>query len=58
MIIENAEGPSTFTTDPSRHKIMEATVSLPPNAHSVSALPNQATARLLAESYFVNVSAP
>lgn len=55
MIVEGISGPSDFTTDPRRHMIMEATMSLPPPSTPSGVLPDRHTADVLVESYFVNV---
>ncbi|KAK8056563.1 hypothetical protein PG993_001790 [Apiospora rasikravindrae] len=56
MIVEGISGPSDFTTDPRRHMIMEATMSLPPPSTPSGVLPDRHTADVLVESYFVNTT--
>jgi len=56
MMVESVAGQSPFTTDPRRHKIMESQFSLPPNTRVTQLLPDQKTALLLVEFFFINVS--
>ncbi|KAK8026896.1 fungal specific transcription factor domain-containing protein [Apiospora marii] len=56
MIVEGISGPSDFTTDPRRHMIMEATMTLPPPSTPSGVLPDRHTADVLVESYFVNTT--
>lgn len=56
MIVETTEGPSPFTMDPDRHKIMETPFSLPPDTELTHLLPEKQTALILVDSFFVNVS--
>lgn len=56
MIVESVHGPSQFTTDPSRHRLMEATSNLPPDTRAPVLLPDRKTADVLVKSYFTNVS--
>jgi hypothetical protein len=56
MIVESISGPSQFTMDPSRHKLMENMINLPPNIRTPHILPDRETANILVESYFTNVS--
>lgn len=56
MIVESVNGPSQFTTDPSRHRLMEATSTLPPDIRAPVLLPDRKTADVLVKSYFTNVS--
>lgn len=56
MIVEASVGPSDFTMDPSRHKIMEATIVMPANVRPPHILPDRDTANALVESFFTNVS--
>jgi hypothetical protein len=56
MIIENVAGPSPFTLDPSRHRIVEGTISLPANTRQTHLLPDKPTANVLVDAYFTNVS--
>ncbi|WQF75939.1 hypothetical protein CDEST_00953 [Colletotrichum destructivum] len=54
MIVEASVGPSDFTMDPSRHKIMEATIVMPANVRPPHILPDRDTANALVESFFTN----
>ncbi|KAF9874032.1 hypothetical protein CkaCkLH20_08404 [Colletotrichum karsti] len=54
MIVEARTGPSEFTMDPSRHKIMEATIAMPANIRPPHILPDRDTANALVESFFTN----
>jgi hypothetical protein len=56
MIIENVAGPSDFTLDPSRHRIVESAISLPANIRQTHLLPDRQTANVLVDAYFTNVS--
>ena len=53
-MVENAAGSSPFTTDPRRHKIVEGQLSLPAGARNVNLLPDQRTARVLVDAFFIN----
>ena len=55
MVVESLNGPSPFTQDPNRHRLMEATVSLPTHIKPSTILPDRQTANVLVESYFTNV---
>jgi hypothetical protein len=54
LMIENAVGSSPFTEDPRRHKIVEGQLSLPPGSQVTNLLPDQRTARVLVEAFFIN----
>lgn len=54
MIVENVSGVSTFTNDPRRHKIVEGQFSLPAGARHTHLLPDQRTARVLVDAFFIN----
>ncbi|KAK1983766.1 fungal-specific transcription factor domain-containing protein [Colletotrichum cereale] len=54
MIVEASVGPSDFTLDPSRHKIMEATIVMPANIRPPHILPDRDTADALVDSFFTN----
>ncbi|GKT53436.1 fungal specific transcription factor domain-containing protein [Colletotrichum tofieldiae] len=54
MIVEASVGPSDFTMDPSRHKIMEATIVMPTNIRPPHILPDRDTANALVNSFFTN----
>lgn len=56
MIVDNVAGPSPFTMDPRRHRIVENTISLPPNIRRTHLLPDRQTADVLVDSFFTNVS--
>ena len=56
MIVESVDGPSQFTMDPSRHRLMELTTSLPPDTRTSLLLPDRRTADVLIRSYLTNVS--
>lgn len=56
MIVESIVGQSPFTLDPRRHRIMENTISLPPNIRPPHLLPDRQTANVLIESYFTNTN--
>jgi len=55
MMVESVAGQSPFTTDPRRHKIMESQFSLPSNTPITQLLPDQRTALILVESFFIGV---
>jgi hypothetical protein len=55
MIVDNSSGPSSFTMDPSRFKIMEAAISLPNETPIPHIIPDRETASILIEAYFTNV---
>ncbi|KAK2064494.1 fungal-specific transcription factor domain-containing protein [Colletotrichum caudatum] len=54
MIVEASVGPSDFTLDPSRHKIMEATIAMPANIRPPHILPDRDTANAMVDSFFTN----
>lgn len=54
MIVESVSGPSDFTLDPRRHRIMENTISLQ-DARPTGVLPDRRTADILVDSFFTNV---
>jgi hypothetical protein len=56
MIVDNVAGPSPFTNDPRRHRIVENCLSLPPDFRRTHLLPDKQTANVLVNSYFTNVS--
>ncbi|EFQ28571.1 fungal specific transcription factor domain-containing protein [Colletotrichum graminicola] len=47
MIVEASVGPSDFTLDPNRHKIMEATITMPANIRPPHILPDRDTANAM-----------
>ncbi|KAF1816427.1 hypothetical protein P152DRAFT_389523 [Eremomyces bilateralis CBS 781.70] len=53
MMIESVAGPSPFTADASRHKIMESQISIP-NMRHPQLLPDKKTAVVLVDSFFIN----
>ncbi|KAI9166702.1 Filamentous growth regulator [Paramyrothecium foliicola] len=54
MIVDHASGPSSFTMDPNRHKIMESSVTIPSNTPIPQVVPDRETASILVESFFTN----
>ncbi|KAF8863741.1 hypothetical protein BDZ45DRAFT_583241 [Acephala macrosclerotiorum] len=56
MIVDTVAGPSPFTMDPRRHRIVENTISLPENIRRTHLLPDRQTANVLVDSYFTNVN--
>ncbi|ROT40377.1 hypothetical protein SODALDRAFT_321744 [Sodiomyces alkalinus F11] len=54
IIVETRTGPNDFTLDPSRHKIMEVTTSVPPHIKLPHMLPDREAADILVESFFKN----
>ncbi|KAI0388637.1 hypothetical protein F5Y17DRAFT_190133 [Xylariaceae sp. FL0594] len=56
MIVENVSGVSEFTQDPSRHKLMENVISLPADSRPTGVLPDQRTAMILIDSFFINTT--
>ncbi|ROW13046.1 hypothetical protein VPNG_05959 [Cytospora leucostoma] len=56
MIVESVDGPSQFTMDPSRHRLMESTSTLPPDTRTSLLLPDRKTAGVLMKSYLTNTS--
>jgi hypothetical protein len=56
MMLEPLVGHSAFTDDPRRHMITEAQFTLDPNTTRNTQLPDYGTAKILVESFFVNVS--
>jgi hypothetical protein len=53
-MVENAAGSSPFTSDPRRHKIVEGQLTLPTGARHSYLLPDQRTARVLVDAFFIN----
>lgn len=56
MMVENVSGPSAFTTDPRRHKIVESSLVIPPSFRPTHLLPDQTTAKILVDAFFVNTN--
>lgn len=56
MIIENVAGPSPFTSDPGRHRIVEPIITLPADLRHTHLLPDKQTANVLVQSYFINTN--
>ena len=56
LMLEPMIGHTAFTDDPRRHMITESQFSLDPNTTTNTQLPDYRTARVLAESFFTNVS--
>jgi hypothetical protein len=54
MMVENVAGTSPFTNDPGRHKIVEGQFSLPAGFRHTHLLPDQTTARILVDAFFIN----
>lgn len=54
MMVETVAGPSPFTNDPRRHKIVEGQFSLPSSYRYTHLLPDMQTANVLVEAFFVN----
>ncbi|CAI6333834.1 unnamed protein product [Periconia digitata] len=54
MMVESAAGTSPFTNDPRRHKIVEGQLSLPSGSRHTHLLPDQKTARVLVDAFFVH----
>ncbi|KAF2001771.1 hypothetical protein P154DRAFT_432462 [Amniculicola lignicola CBS 123094] len=54
MMVENVAGSSPFTNDPRRHKIVEGQFSLPPGVRHTHLLPDQRTAQVLVDAFFVH----
>lgn len=54
MMVETVSGPSPFTNDPRRHKIVEGQYSLPPGYRHSHLLPDIQTATVLVEAFFIN----
>lgn len=54
-IVETSFGQCDFTTDPSRHKIMENIVELPQNHELPGVFPPLPASNALLEAFFVNV---
>lgn len=55
MMVEGVAGPSPFTVDPRRHRIMENTMTVPSSFRPTHLLPDKQTAQVLVHSYFMNV---
>lgn len=53
-MVENVAGQSPFTNDPGRHEIVEGQFSLPAGARHTHLLPDQTTARVLVDAFFIN----
>ena len=56
MIVESTIGPSTFTTDPRRHRLTENTITHPPKSQMTHLLPDKETAHVLVNAFFVNAN--
>ncbi|KAI8936720.1 hypothetical protein NX059_007108 [Plenodomus lindquistii] len=54
MMVETVAGPSPFTNDPRRHKIVEGQFSLPSGYRHTHLLPDLQTATVLADAFFIN----
>lgn len=55
QLVGTVVGSSAFTIDPQRHKILEASVSIPPPHQHTCTLPDREVAFFLVESFFANV---
>ena len=55
-LVARSLGPSPFTMDSSRHKILEATMSIPPTYRHNYALPDSESALFLVDCFFSSVS--
>ena len=58
MMVETTLGPSPFTVDPKRHRILERSLTVPSGIRLTHLLPDRQTARVLVDSFFINVSKP
>ena len=56
MMVESTMGPSTFTTDPRRHRLTENTLELRPKQQMTHLLPDKQTATVLVNAFFVNAN--
>lgn len=54
--VESIAGPSLFTVDPKQHQIVENITVLPRNVRNTHLLPEKATAIILVDAFFTNVS--
>ena len=54
MMVETVAGPSPFTNDPRRHKIVEGQYSLPSDFRHTHLLPDIQTALVLVDAFFIN----
>lgn len=54
-LVENTLGPSDFTKDPRRHKLVEGSISV--RRKPTPVLPDREAAEFLIDSFFSNVSA-
>jgi len=54
-IVDHVAGPSDFTQDPQRHRIVENTITLPKNIRRTHLLPDRQIANVLVDAYFTNV---
>ena len=56
MIVETVAGPSAFSLDPGRHRMVENSLNTSLENQLIYQLPDKETALVLVESFFVNVS--
>ncbi|KAH6976735.1 fungal-specific transcription factor domain-containing protein [Ilyonectria destructans] len=56
MIVKSVDGPSQFTLDPDRHKIIEPTFTVPETAQTVHMLPEKKAADVLVQFFFTNTN--
>ena len=54
VIVENATGPTAFSSDPGRHQITETQFNVSRHINLTHTLPDKTTALVLVESFFVN----
>ncbi|KIM99984.1 hypothetical protein OIDMADRAFT_70834, partial [Oidiodendron maius Zn] len=55
-LVANSLGPSPFTMDSSRYKILEAAISIPPSCQLNYALPDPEAAQYLVGSFFASIA--
>lgn len=55
-MIESTIGPSTFTTDPGRHRLTENALADPPKSQMTHLLPDKQTTYVLVNAFFVNAN--
>lgn len=56
MMVESTMGPSTFTTDPRRHRLTENILELQPKQQMTHLLPDKQTTTVLVKSFFINAN--
>lgn len=55
-MVESTIGPSTFTTDPGRHRLTENALADPPKSQMTHLLPDKQTTYVLVNAFFVNAN--